>query len=172
MNALLKAATMFAAGAAAMYLLDPETGRRRRALVRERSAGAARDLQDSVRSAGCDASNRMRGRIAETQSHMAGEAVDDDTLHDRIQAKIGHLVDRPSAIDVDVVDGHVVLSGEAPDDEAAALARYIAGMQGVADVENRLSADGGSGEESRSQSRSQSLQADLGDPLGHATAKH
>ena len=36
MNALLKVATAFAAGAAAMYLLDPETGRRRRALVRER----------------------------------------------------------------------------------------------------------------------------------------
>jgi osmotically-inducible protein OsmY len=140
MNALMKVATAFAAGAAAMYLLDPETGRRRRALVRERSGGAARDLQDSVRSAGRDAANRMRGRVAETKSHLAGEPVDDDTLHDHIQAKIGHLMDRPSTVDVDVVDGHVVLSGEAPDDEAAARSRYVAGMQGVSDVENRLSA--------------------------------
>jgi osmotically-inducible protein OsmY len=155
MNALLKVATAFAAGAAAMYLLDPETGRRRRALVRERSGGAARDLQDSVRSAGRDAANRMRGRVAETKSHLAGEPVDDDTLHDRIQAKIGHLMDRPSTVDVDVVDGHVVLSGEAPDDEAAALARYVAGMQGVSDVENRLSA----------QSQSQ-------DASGQGTATH
>ena len=168
MNALLKVATAFAAGAAAMYLLDPETGRRRRALMRERSGGAARDLQDSVRSAGRNASNRLQGRIAETKSHMAADPVDDDTLQDRIQAKIGHLVDRPSAIDVDVVDGHVVLSGEAPDDEAAALARYIAGMQGVVDVENRLSADGA--EEGDPQSPS--LQAQLGDPLGQGTATH
>ncbi|MGN6112424.1 MAG: BON domain-containing protein [Luteimonas sp.] len=143
MNALIKAAAAFAAGAAAMYLMDPETGRRRRALVRERSGGAARDLQDSVRSAGRDARNRMRGRIAETKSHMAGDPVDDDTLHDRIHAKIGHLMDRPGTVDVQVRGGHVVLSGEAPDDEAAALSRYIAGMQGVTDVENRLSAEGG-----------------------------
>jgi osmotically-inducible protein OsmY len=140
MNALLKVATVFAAGAAAMYLLDPETGRRRRALVRERSGGAARDLEDSLRSAGRDAKNRMRGRVAETKSHLAGEPVDDDMLNDRIHAKIGHLMDRPGKVDVQVHGGHVVLSGEAPDDEAAALSRYIAGMQGVSDVENRLSA--------------------------------
>jgi osmotically-inducible protein OsmY len=146
MNALLKVAAAFAAGAAAMYLMDPETGRRRRALVRERGNGAARGLQDSIAGAGRNVANRMRGTLAEAKSHVAGEPVDDDRLHDRIQAKIGHLLDRPSAVDVDVVDGHVVLSGEAPDDEAAALARYIAGMQGVSDVENRLSAQDASGQ--------------------------
>lgn len=168
MNALLKAAAMFAAGAAAMYLMDPETGRRRRALVREGSGGAARDLQDSVRGAGRDAANRLRGRLAETQSHLAAEPVDDDTLHDRIQAKIGHLMERPSSVDVDVVDGHVVLSGEAPDDEAAALARYIAGMQGVADVENRLVENRlvASGSGTDGDAETHSLQAQLGDPLG------
>lgn len=138
MNALLKTAAVFAAGAAAMYLLDPETGRRRRSLVRERTGGAARDVQDSLRAARRDAQNRMRGTLAETESHLAAEPVDDDTLHERIRAKLGHLLDHPSKVDVDVVDGHVVLTGEAPEDEAAALARYVAGMQGVADVENRL----------------------------------
>lgn len=138
MNALLKTAAVFAAGAAAMYLLDPETGRRRRSLVRERTGGAARDVQDSLRAARRDAANRMRGRLAETESHLAAEPVDDDTLHERIRAKLGHLMDRPSAVQVEVEGGRVVLSGEAPEDEAAALARYVAGMQGVADVENRL----------------------------------
>lgn len=140
MNALLKTAAVFAAGAAAMYLLDPETGRRRRSLVRERTGGAARDMQASLRAASRDATNRMHGTLAEAGSHAAAAPVDDDTLHERIRAKLGHLMDRPSKVDVDVVDGHVVLSGEAPEDEAAALARYVAGMQGVADVENRLSA--------------------------------
>ena len=37
MNALLKVAAVFAAGAAAMYYLDPATGRRRRALARDRA---------------------------------------------------------------------------------------------------------------------------------------
>ena len=152
MNALLKVATAFAAGAAAMYLLDPQTGGRRRALARDRGVGATRDLQDSVRRTGRDAANRLRGRVAETKSHMAGEPVDDDTLHDRIRAKLGHLMDHPSAVEVKVAGGHVVLSGEAPDDEAAALSRYVAGMQGVSDVENRLSA------QSRAQSQDSSGQ--------------
>ena len=146
MNALLKVATAFAAGAAAMYLLDPETGRRRRVLARDRGAGAARDLKDSMRSAGRDASHRMHGRLAETKSHLAGEPVDDDTLHDRIRAKLGHLLDRPATVDVAVSGGNVVLSGEAPEDEAAALSRYVAGMQGVSGVENRLSAPPASGQ--------------------------
>lgn len=140
MNALLKVAAVFAAGAAAMYYLDPATGRRRRALVRDRGVGTAHDLQDSVRRTGRDAANRMRGRMAETKSHMAGEPVGDDMLHDRIRAKLGHLLDRPATVEVKVAQGHVVLSGEAPEDEAAALSRYVAGMQGVSDVENRLSA--------------------------------
>ena len=55
-------------------------------------------------------------------------------------------MDRPSAVEVKVDGGHVVLSGDASDEEAAEVARYVAGMKGVSDVESRLSAAGsGSG---------------------------
>ena len=36
-------------------------------------------------------------------------------------------------------DGHVVLSGSASAGEVDSLARTVAGMQGVSDVENRIS---------------------------------
>ena len=138
MNALMKAAGWVAAGAAVMYFLDPQAGRRRRAVARDRGTGAVHDLEGSAKAAGRDASNRMRGAMAEARSHMDNAPVDDDTLHDRIRAKLGHLMDRPSAVEVGVVGGHVVLSGEASDEEAAEVARYVAGMQGVSDVESRL----------------------------------
>ena len=138
MNALMKAAGWVAAGAAVMYFLDPQAGRRRRALARDRGTGAVRELEHSARSAGRDASNRMRGAVAEASSHMDNAPVADDTLHDRIRAKLGHLMDRPSAVEVTVTGGHVTLSGEASDEEAAEVARYVAGMQGVSDVESRL----------------------------------
>lgn len=138
MNALMKAAGWVAAGAAVMYFLDPQAGRRRRALARDRGTGAVRELEHSARTAGRDASNRMRGAMAEAKSHIEAAPVDDDTLHERIRAKLGHLLDRPSAVEVTVTGGHVTLSGEASDEEAAEVARYVAGMQGVSDVESRL----------------------------------
>ena len=67
MNALMKTLALVAAGAAAMYYLDPETGRRRRALVRDKGAAAGRDLKDSARATGRHASNKMRGAVAKVQ---------------------------------------------------------------------------------------------------------
>ena len=96
MNALMKTLTLVAAGAAAMYYLDPETGRRRRALVR------------------------------------------DDVLHERIRSRLGREVARPGDVEVEVNDGHVVLSGSASAEEMDSLARAVAGIDGVNDVENRL----------------------------------
>ena len=138
MNALMKAAGLVAAGAAVMYFLDPQTGRRRRALARDRGTGAVREMEHSARVRGRDTSNRVRGAMAEAKSHMDDAPVDDDTLHDRIRAKLGHLMDRPSAVEVAVNGGHVTLSGTASDGEAAEVARYVAGIQGVSDVESRL----------------------------------
>src|SRR3546814_2361857 len=48
MNALLKTLTVLAAGAAAMYSLDPSEGRRRRTLVKDKGTSAGRNLTDSA----------------------------------------------------------------------------------------------------------------------------
>ncbi|HLT44074.1 MAG TPA: BON domain-containing protein, partial [Luteimonas sp.] len=64
--------------------------------------------------------------------------VSDEKLEARIRSELGHLVDRPGDISVEVNDGHVVLSGSASPDEVASVTRELAGMNGVADVENRM----------------------------------
>lgn len=60
-------------GAAAMYLLDPDQGRRRRALIRDQLIKARRVTGETVQGLSRDASNRARGAAAETRS--AGEGV-------------------------------------------------------------------------------------------------
>ena len=142
MNGLMKAATVFAAGAAAMYFLDPVAGRRRRATTRDQTLAAGRELQDEARKAGRHASNRARGAVAEMDSAMDSAMddapVSDQKLEARIRSRLGHMVERPGDVAVEVNDGHVVLSGTASDDEVASVTRELAGMDGVSDVENRM----------------------------------
>lgn len=142
MNGLMKAATVFAAGAAAMYFLDPVAGRRRRATTRDQTLAAGRDLQDGARQAGRRVSNRARGAVAEmgsaVDSAMDDAPVSDQKLEARIRSRLGHMVERPGDVAVEVNDGHVVLSGTASDDEVASVTRELAGMDGVSDVENRM----------------------------------
>lgn len=142
MNALMKAATVFAAGAAAMYFLDPVAGRRRRAMSRDQAVSAGRDLQESARKAGRRASNRAKGAMAEADAALHGASddapVSDGKLEARIRSRLGHMVARPGDIEVAVNDGHVVLSGSASEEEMASVTRELAGLDGVSDVENRM----------------------------------
>ncbi len=71
--------TLFAAaagvgiGAALMYVFDPEHGRRRRAIARDKALGAANDSIDAVEDKSRDLSNRARGAVAEARGVLAPE---------------------------------------------------------------------------------------------------
>ena len=62
-------------GAGVMYLLDPEMGRRRRALLRDRLVSLGGEAGDAARVAGYDLSHRAQGLLAQTRSLVAGEEV-------------------------------------------------------------------------------------------------
>jgi hypothetical protein len=59
-------------GAAAMYLLDPDQGRRRRALIRDQLIKARRVTTETVQGVSRDVANRARGTAAETRSAAEG----------------------------------------------------------------------------------------------------
>ena len=139
MNALMKTLTVFAAGAAAMYYLDPAEGRRRRALVRDKGTAARHDVAGFVRAKGKRATDRVQGAVAELEAGMDDAPVSDEVLHERIRSKLGRVVARPGDVEVEVNGGHVVISGSASAEEMDELARTVAGMPGVSDVENRMS---------------------------------
>ena len=66
-----------AAGAAMMYLFDPQGGRRRRALVRDKAVGIKNDVKDAVEGTVTDLSNRTQGVLHEVKS--LGESVAPET---------------------------------------------------------------------------------------------
>lgn len=135
---IFRIAVAFAAGAAAMYYFDPIAGRRRRALVRDQGIAARHDLEDLAESKTKHASDRVRGTIAEARGRRSTEPVGDERLQARIRAELGHLVERPSAVKVEVRDGNVALTGRVSAEEVDALVDAVEAMHGVASVANRL----------------------------------
>ncbi|HEY0505359.1 MAG TPA: BON domain-containing protein [Lysobacter sp.] len=131
-------ALAFAAGALVMYLLDPVTGRRRRALVRDRTVSAGTDAQRYLRAKGKRATNHLRGVAARTRASLSHEPIDDDLLHERIRAKLGRVVAQPHAVEVHVHDGWVQLKGNIAEDEFDGLVATVSSMRGVRNLESLL----------------------------------
>lgn len=60
------------AGAALMYLFDPNGGRRRRALIRDKAVGVSNDLRQGFNARTHDLANRTRGLMHEAKSMVPG----------------------------------------------------------------------------------------------------
>jgi hypothetical protein len=125
-------------GAAAMYLLDPDRGKRRRALVRDKFALATRKTGDCMDVTFSDVRNRTRGLIAAIQSRLTSEQPDDAVLVDRVRSKLGRIVSHPAAIAVTVQEGNVTLSGPVLASEVSHLLFCVKWVSGVKDVTNNL----------------------------------
>jgi hypothetical protein len=69
-----------AIGAGLMFLLDPDRGRRRRALARDRILSAGRHAGEDVGAKARHLRNRARGLVAGARSRMQADAEDDDVM--------------------------------------------------------------------------------------------
>jgi len=125
-------------GAAAMFLLDPARGKRRRALVRDKLALATRMTGDCIEVTSRDVSNRTRGLISEIKSRLSAEQPDDSVLVDRVRSKLGRVVSHPSAINVTAQNGTVTLSGPVLASEVPHLLSCVKWIPGVQDINNNL----------------------------------
>jgi uncharacterized membrane protein len=128
----------FLAGAGLMYLIDPERGARRRALVRDQAVRARHRLAEGAGATGRDLRNRARGTAAELRSRLRRELPGDEILHERVRAVLGRVVSHPGAVTVSVADGQVTLQGQVLAHELDDLVHTIAGVRGVSDVRNEL----------------------------------
>lgn len=120
-----------AAGALAMYYLDPELGERRRAL-----------LVELVRSGLPGGSRSGRPRYARHTYHRVTEAdpQTDAELRDRIQGRLDRMVSHPRAIAVAVDNGVVRLSGRVLTKERDGLLQQVREMPGVQKLVNAMTA--------------------------------
>jgi hypothetical protein len=128
-----------AAGAAAMYLGDPDRGRARRARTRDRLIHAQHAAQMGLGRAVRDLEHRASGLRAELGASMWGEReVSDDKLAARVRAQLGRLVSHPHALQVEARHGVVRLSGPVLSTEVIPLIRRVRAIRGVHGVENAL----------------------------------
>jgi len=120
-----------AAGALAMYYLDPELGERRRALLAELVRSG---LPGGQR-------NMPRGPYARRTYHRITQSDprSDAELRERVQERVGRSVSFPRAIHVHVQDGVVRLSGRVLSKERDGLFEQLQQEPGVQKLVNALS---------------------------------
>src|SRR5688572_13372492 len=130
---------MMGMGAGLMYLYDPQTGSRRRALLRDKVVGLRHDAERVMDGRTEDVQNRLMGAAAEAKKLLKREPVDDATLAARVKTHLGrHMVTNPSAIEVTVLNGVVTLYGQVLAEEVQRILRATSTLHGVKSVENRL----------------------------------
>jgi hypothetical protein len=130
-------------GAGLMYLLDPDRGRRRRALIRDQLVHGVHEIEELGSDVALKArhlGSRARGAAIEVRARLRMEQVEDRVLEERVRAVLGRLVANPAAISVRSEHGRVTLSGALPEHEHASLIEGVHDVLGVHDVISRLMA--------------------------------
>jgi hypothetical protein len=141
MKYLVPAISAAVAGATAMYYLDPDRGKRRRALARDKIVSASIHTSELTRAQSRRVSNGVRVLGARIVSHLPsrGEAARPDVVHQRVRSHLGRVVSHPKAVDVEVLDDRCVrLGGHILADELDALIDTLEKVPGVARVDNQL----------------------------------
>jgi osmotically-inducible protein OsmY len=139
---MLRALFYGAIGALAAYFFDPDSGRRRRALARDRVPAFLRQGQRKAEQMGRAASAEASG-AAQKVEHLKEEEKpqpDDVTLARKVETEIFREADVPKGqINVNAENGVVVLRGEVGKPELIRdLEEKTRKVQGVREVENLL----------------------------------
>src|ERR1041385_2760730 len=125
-------------GAALMYLFDPDRGKRRRALIRDKVEAAGNKLSDKADKMQRDLRNRAYGVVAETKSIFRHDEVPDNVLIDRVRSRVGRLPVHIGAFDISARDGVVTLRGQILADELPRVLRAARFVHGVNGIDNQF----------------------------------
>jgi BON domain-containing protein len=136
MSPLLLGAVLGASGA---FLLDPELGRRRRALIRDKVTRGVTESREFADAATKDLQQRARGVSSRVKRLRAGGSPD-EALVARVRAKLGRYCSHPGAIEVTAFNGRVVLTGDVLASEREQIFEAVRTVRGVEQVDNSLSA--------------------------------
>lgn len=139
MNHFFRLVTALALGAGAMYYLDPQQGRRRRALVGDKVDSLSHDARDYLDSQRKHASDRVRGMAARVRSRFSSAQPSDQQLYGNVRSRLGRTVSYPHAVDTDVQEGRVLLKGDILERELNTLMAEIWSIRGVKSIDCQLS---------------------------------
>jgi Putative phospholipid-binding domain. len=127
-------------GAVLMYLFDPDSGRCRRARLRDKLTSTVNKMRKSIRATSKDLGNRASGVVAEVESSLSQDKPTDEVLVNRVRSEMGRVFSHPGAIQVTANQSRVTLSGPILADEEKGLLECVRSVRGVTEVENRLEA--------------------------------
>lgn len=137
---LLNLAVAVACGAAAMYFLDPASGRRRRAYLRDKAASGRHGVTDYANAQARRVADHARGAIAGLRADwLAGDA-GDAQVAERVRSALGRLAGHPRDVEAIVEHGHVRLSGQIDEAERRTVVEGVAALHGVETVEDAMGA--------------------------------
>lgn len=126
-------------GLVTAFLLDPVSGKRRRAQVRDKSVRLTRNALDYAGRRVRVIRHRIKGTVYELRRDLSTEVeVDDLTLVQRVRSQLGHQINHARTIQVEANRGAVTLSGPVLFDEVEALVNCVERVPGVKSVEDRL----------------------------------
>ena len=125
-------------GAALMYIFDPDRGKRRRTLIRDKVEAAGNRISDKAEKTSRDLKNRAYGVVAETKSIFQHDEVTDDVLVDRVRSRLGRIPVHIGAFDITAKEGLVTLRGQILADELPKVLRAARFVRGVKEIDNHL----------------------------------
>jgi len=144
-NSLAIGAVCLGVGAGMMYLFDPNRGRTRRAIARDKAASLYSASGEAVARTTQDLRNRATGVAASARSVWKSEPVSDEKLVARVRSKMGRYVSHPHAVHVEANNGNITLSGSILAHEAGNFLKCVRGIPGVQSVDDRLEVHGSAG---------------------------
>jgi osmotically-inducible protein OsmY len=127
-----------ALGATAMYLFDPQQGRRRRVQLRDQVAARSREACQWGEGAAREVVHHARGVRASLRQLLEHRPLTDEQLAARVRTRLGRASSHPGAIDVEVRDARVVLTGAVLMHELPAVVRAVRRVPGVQQVDDEL----------------------------------
>lgn len=126
-------------GAALMYFLDPNRGKRRRALARDQVVHALRKGENGMEATMHDLNNRAHGLAAVARNRFRDhDNPSDDVLVARVRSELGRVCSHPRAVIITANEGTVIMSGPVLESEVDNILKAARAVRGVEAVENRL----------------------------------
>lgn len=140
MGKFLRITGFAAAIAAAVYLLDPDRGRSRRAKLADQAEATARKTGEKIEAQARYQKGKIQGLAHDiTEPFRPEPEVDDATLTQKVRSEaLGRWEGAKKDIDVAVQDGVVTLKGKTTPELAEKLVGLVESVPGVVSVEDKL----------------------------------
>lgn len=138
MSTFTKTVGAASVGGLLAYFLDPDTGKRRRALVKDQGVKLLKEADRAIEKASRDLSNRARGAVAQARSLVPLGGISDEVLVEQVRARIGRVVSFPHFVEVSARDGAIVLRGAILESELDNLLSAVSSTRHVASVRKEL----------------------------------